>query len=77
LGNHSLNHPCSILKGPYNNKNYTVEKMVEEIGTMNVMLTAIDNHSFHNAYALPRGETELADRAYVDALPNAGCVRFA
>jgi peptidoglycan-N-acetylglucosamine deacetylase len=80
LGNHSLNHPCprTIMPGrpDHNAEDYTIERMLDEIAAMNVVLSALDGDSTHT-YSVPCSQMIVGGQDYTEALRRAGLVRYA
>jgi hypothetical protein len=60
LGNHTIFHPCArgmfTMPSQYNDENYSVETMLNEIRVMNMFLFAIDGRS-ERTYASPCGQS--------------------
>jgi hypothetical protein len=60
LGNRTIFHPCArgmfTMPSQYNDENYSVETMLNEIGVMNMFLFAIDGRS-ERTYASPCGQS--------------------
>ena len=76
LGNHTVWHPCEggqpgreFVKPESDLNNYTVNRMVKEIRTMNNILKAIDGKN-KRTFAYPCGDTKIHDTAYIDPLKN-------
>jgi sialate O-acetylesterase len=70
LGNHTLFHPCLGNQpgrewvNPNNDMSkYTVQRMTDEIGMMNVLLQTIDGKS-DRTFAYPCGDTKIGDVDY-------------
>jgi hypothetical protein len=79
LGNHSIFHPCARgtfeMPQQYNNENYSVETMLNEISVMNTFLFAIDGRATRG-YATPCGQTVVGGKDYIEALRASGLVRY-
>lgn len=80
LGNHTLFHPCAKAKYPmpvqYQIESYTVQTMLTEIRTMNVLLTGLDGKAEH-AFAVPCGDTLAGGTTdYLEPLRQSGLVRY-
>lgn len=83
LGNHTINHPCARgtyeMPTQYTSENYSVDVLLSEINTMNVLLTAIDDRPKH-ALATPCEQTKVgsgADRKdYIAPLQASGLVTY-
>jgi len=83
LGNHTINHPCARgtyqMPVQYNSESYTVDVLLSEINTMNVLLTAIDGHTKH-ALATPCEQTKVGTGAdtkdYIAPLKASGLVSY-
>lgn len=76
LGNHTVWHACEggrqgreFVTPDYDLNNYSVRRMVNEIKTMNNILSAIDGKS-KRTFAYPCGDTKIHDTAYLDGLRN-------
>lgn len=76
LGNHTVWHPCEggrpgreFVKPETDLNNYTVDRMVREIRTMNNFLKAIDGKD-ERTFAYPCGDVKIHDTAYIDPLKN-------
>lgn len=76
LANHTVWHACEggkpgreFVKPDYDLNNYTVNRMVNEIKTMNNILKAIDGKT-KRTFAYPCGDTKIHDTAYLDGLRN-------
>lgn len=74
LGNHTVWHSCEggrpgreFVKPDVDLNNYTVNRMVKEIQTMNNILKAIDGKS-ERTFAYPCGDMKIHDTAYLDGL---------
>lgn len=79
LGNHSVFHPCARgsfdMPARYNTENYDVPTMLAEIRVQNTFLSAIDGQT-SRTLATPCGQTLAGGVDYMDALEQAGLVRF-
>jgi len=75
LANHTLFHPCVGGKGrewvraDYDLRNYTVQRMVDEIRMTNVFLESLDGKK-KRTFAFPCADTKIHDTAYFDGLKN-------
>lgn len=76
LGNHTVWHPCEggrsgreFVKPDVDLNNYTVNRMVQEIKTMNNILEAIDGKT-ERTFAYPCGDMKIHDTVYLDAMKN-------
>ena len=76
LGNHTVWHPCEgarpgreFVKPDVDLNNYTVNRMVKEIKTMNNILKAIDGKT-ERTFAYPCGDMKIHDTAYLDGMKN-------
>ena len=76
LANHTIWHACEggrpgreFVKPDYDLNNYTINRMVNEIRTMNNLLKAIDGKT-KRTFAYPCGDTKIHDTAYLDGLRN-------
>lgn len=74
LGNHTVWHPCEggrpgreFVRADYDLQSYTVGRMVNEIKTMNNLLTAIDGKR-KRTFAYPCGDTKIHDTPYIHQL---------
>lgn len=71
LGNHTLFHPCEgkrpgreWVQPLYDLTSYTVQRMADEIGMMDVLLRAVDGKA-RRTFAYPCGDTTAGDSSYV------------
>lgn len=76
LGNHSIFHPCKgslpdrdWVAPEYDLDTYTMRRAVEEIETMNTLLTAIDGKT-KRTFASPCGETMIGDSSYLPLIKD-------
>lgn len=76
LGNHTVYHPCdgslagrSFVKPEYDLNNYTYQRLVNEIRTMNTLLYAIDGKT-KRTFAYPCGDMKIHDTDYIKSLHN-------
>lgn len=73
LGNHTLYHPCIGGKGrewvkpEYDMKNYTVQKMIDEIRMTNLFLQALDGKT-KRTFAFTCGDMKIGDSSFINAL---------
>jgi peptidoglycan/xylan/chitin deacetylase (PgdA/CDA1 family) len=77
LGNHTVYHPCTgslpgreFVKADYDLNNYSLQRITDEIKTMNTILKAIDGKT-KRTFAFPCGDTKIRDTAYLDGLHTA------
>jgi len=83
LANHTINHPCARgtyeMPVQYNSESYSVDVLLSEINTMNVLLTAIDGQPKH-ALATPCEQTKVGSGAdkkdYIAPLQASGLVTY-
>ena len=80
IANHTVYHPCSQSfdwVSPQNaTENYTVDRMLKEIGTLNQMLYAIDSNQIHS-FAFPCSGHEVGGKNYVEDLRASRLVSYA
>ena len=77
LANHTIYHPCvSTEDNPTASENYTVFTIIREIGTMNMLLNAVDGKTTRT-YAYPCTETSVGGKSYVDSLRKSGLIKYA
>jgi len=77
LANHTIYHPCiSKNDNPTASENYTVFTIIREIGTMNILLNAVDGKTTRT-YAYPCTETSVGGKSYVDSLRKSGLIKYA
>jgi peptidoglycan-N-acetylglucosamine deacetylase len=80
LGNHTIFHACAANSVPneerYTLEAYTAAGMVREIAQQNVLLTALDGRDRHG-FAVPCGDSHVADGDYLEALRRSGLVTYA
>jgi len=77
LANHTIYHPCvSTNDNPTASENYTVFTILREIGTMNMLLNAVDGKT-SRTYAYPCTETSVGGKSYVDSLRKSGLIKYA
>jgi peptidoglycan/xylan/chitin deacetylase (PgdA/CDA1 family) len=74
LGNHTVHHPCtgslpgrSFVTPDYDLNHYTVQRMTNEIRTMNTLLAAIDGKT-KRTFAYPCGDIKIRDTAYLERM---------
>jgi len=74
LANHTIWHPCEggrkgreFVTTEHDLNNYTVNRIVSEIKTMNNLLYAIDGKT-KRTFAYPCGDKKIRDTAYIDGL---------
>jgi peptidoglycan/xylan/chitin deacetylase (PgdA/CDA1 family) len=83
LANHTINHPCARgtyeMPAQYTSETYSVDVLLAEINTMNVLLTAIDGRPKH-ALATPCEQTKVGSGAdkkdYIAPLQASGLVTY-
>ena len=83
LANHTINHPCARgtyeMPVQYNSESYSVDVLLAEINTMNVLLTAIDGQPKH-ALATPCEQTKIGSgpdkKDYIAPLKASGLVTY-
>jgi hypothetical protein len=80
LGNHSLFHPCPRAMLPerknYFTENYDVDRMLGEIGVMNIVLFGIDG-AIQRTYSVPCSQMLVGGVDYTEALRRSGFVKYA
>ncbi|MBT34406.1 MAG: polysaccharide deacetylase [Thalassobius sp.] len=80
IANHTVYHPCSQsfdwVSPQTATENYTVDRMLKEIGTLNQMLYAIDSNQIHS-FAFPCSAHEVGGKNYVENLRKSNLVSFA
>lgn len=75
LGNHTLYHPCigspgnTWLKPEYDMRNYTVQRMVDEIRMTNVFLQSLDNKT-KRTFAFTCGDMKVGDSSFINGMKN-------
>ena len=76
LANHTIYHPCEggrpgreFVRPDNDMNNYTVQRMTDEIRTMNTLLTAIDGKT-ERTFAYPCGDMKIHDTVYLMGLKN-------
>ncbi len=75
LGNHTLFHPCEGGKGrewvkpEYDLRNYTIQRMLDEIRMTNVFLHALDGKT-ERTFAFTCGDMKIGNSVFVDSLKN-------
>ena len=72
LGNHSVYHPCEggrpgreFVRPQNDLNNYTVQRMTNEITTMNSFLQQLDSKT-NRTFAFPCSDTRIHDTAYIE-----------
>lgn len=79
LGNHTINHPCKrgtyAMPEQYTSEAYSVKVVLNEIGTMNAFLQAIDGKNSH-AFATPCDQHTVGGQDYLGPLQRAGLASF-
>lgn len=79
LGNHTMFHPCpmAVLPGRENStESYTVEKILDEIRTMNGLLNRIDG-THPRTLGYPCSQTIVGGTDYLPALRASGLIAYA
>lgn len=75
LGNHTLYHPCTggtgrgWVRPDYDLRNYTVQRMMDEIRMTNVFLQALDGKT-ERTFAFTCGDMKIGDTAFLDSVKN-------
>ena len=75
LGNHTLYHPCTggagreWVKPDYDLKNYTVQRIADEIKATNLLLQSMDGKT-NRTFAFPCADIKAGDSSYVNAIKN-------
>ena len=74
LGNHTMFHPCEggragreFVNPDYDLNNYSVQRMVDEIVLMNIMLASLDGKEART-FAYPCGDMNAGGDSYVDPI---------
>jgi peptidoglycan/xylan/chitin deacetylase (PgdA/CDA1 family) len=79
LANHSLNHPCprTIMpdRADHLAEDYTIERMLDEIAAMNVVLSALDGEATRT-YSVPCSQMIVGGADYTDALRRSGLAKY-
>ena len=79
LGNHTAFHPCprAILpdRPQFLTDNYDVERMLMEVGAMNLILFGIDGQRVRT-FAAPCSQMRVGSVYYTDALRRSGYVKY-
>lgn len=77
LANHTVYHPCEggrpgreFVKPEQDLRRYTVQRITNEMKTMNTLLNAIDGKSIRT-FAFPCSDTKIGDTAYIDYAKDA------
>ncbi|MBC8028256.1 MAG: polysaccharide deacetylase family protein [Steroidobacteraceae bacterium] len=80
LGNHSVNHPCPRAMLPdrpdHHADDYSVERMLDEIASMNLALSAVDGRD-SRTYSVPCSQMFVGGEDYTDALRRSKLVKYA
>jgi peptidoglycan/xylan/chitin deacetylase (PgdA/CDA1 family) len=80
LGNHSVNHPCprAMLadRNDHHADDYSIERMLDEIASMNTTLAAIDGRE-SRTYSVPCSQMLVGGQDYTAALRDAKLVKYA
>ena len=75
LGNHTLYHPCiggpgrTWLKPEYDMRNYTVQRVEDEIRMTNLFLQALDGKTTRT-FAFTCGDMKIGDSSFINAMKN-------
>ena len=76
LGNHTIYHPCEggrpgreFVRPEVDLNNYTVQRMISEIRTMNALLRAIDGKT-KRTFAYPCGDMKIRDTSYIELMKD-------
>lgn len=75
LGNHTLFHPCiggagrEWVKPEYDMKNYSVQRMVDEIRMTNLFLQALDGKT-KRTFAFTCGDMKIGDSSFINGMKN-------
>lgn len=71
LGNHTINHPClgnrpgrEWVKSEQDLSRYSIQRMTQEIGTMNTLLQAIDGKD-KRSFAYTCGDSKIGDTSFM------------
>lgn len=79
LGNHSVNHPCPRAMLPdrrdHHADDYSVERMLDEIRAMNMVLAAIDGRERRN-FSVPCSQMLVGGTDYTEALRRSRLVTY-
>ena len=79
LANHTLFHPCLGAKGwkpAWALENYTFDRILKEVQSMNTQLYLLDGKSTKRTFAFPCTETTAGGVSYVDTLRQSGLVSY-
>lgn len=75
LGNHTLYHPCiggpdrSWVKPEYDMRNYTVQRLADEIRMTNLFLQALDGKT-KRTFAFTCGDMKIGDSSFINGMKN-------
>lgn len=75
LGNHTLYHPCiggpgrTWVKPDYDMRNYTVQRMEDEIRMTSLFLQALDGKT-KRTFAFTCGDVKIGDSSFINAMKN-------
>lgn len=75
LGNHTLYHPCQggtgreWVRPDYDMRNYTVQRMVDEVRMTNLFLRVLDGKT-KRTYAYTCGDMKIGDSSFIGGLKN-------
>lgn len=73
LGNHTLYHPClggtgrEWVRADYDMRNYTVQRMVDEVRMTNLFLRSLDGKT-KRTFAYTCGDMKIGDSSFIGAL---------
>jgi peptidoglycan-N-acetylglucosamine deacetylase len=73
LGNHTLFHPCiggagrTWVKSEYNLRNYSVQRMVDEVKMTNLFLRSLDGKT-RRTFAFTCGDMKIGDTSFIDSM---------
>lgn len=80
LANHTLFHPCPENIGWDKSvaiNNYTIDRLITEVHTQNILLSLLDNVQKQRAFAFPCGNAFIGDIDYPKVLKEKGLITFA
>ena len=75
LGNHTLFHPCigganrAWVKPEYDLRNYTVQRMLDEVKMTNLFLQSLDGKT-KRTFAFTCGDMKIGDSSFINALKS-------
>jgi peptidoglycan-N-acetylglucosamine deacetylase len=79
LANHTLFHPCPEKLGwdkSVSIENYTIERILKEISTQNILLSLLDPQRKIRSFAFPCNNVLLRGRDYTKVIRDKGLVKF-